>query len=133
VGTATIQVAKSSGARVIAVVSSDAKEDMARRGQELTDGRGVDVLMDPVGGDRFPDSLRSLAPEGRLLVVGVTEGAEDLERLVAATGSEDVMRPESAIVALLSRRAADRTTERRIQYPTGKVDGSSFTSGQVVA
>src|SRR3990170_3061421 len=83
VGTATIQVAKGSGARVIAVVSSEAKEEVARRAgadevvrsdgdwrgevKELTGGRGVDVLMDPVGGDRFADSLRSLAPEGRLL------------------------------------------------------------------
>ncbi len=90
VGTATIQVAKGSGARVVAVVSSEIKEDVARRAgadevarsdgdwrgqvKELTDGRGVDVLMDPVGGDRFADSLRSLAPEGRLLVVGFAEG-----------------------------------------------------------
>ena len=90
VGTATVQVAKGSGAHVIAVVSSDAKEEVARRAgadevvrsdgdwrgevKELTGGRGVDVLMDPVGGDRFADSLRSLAPEGRLLVVGFAEG-----------------------------------------------------------
>ena len=90
VGTATIQVAKGSGARVIAVVSSDVKEEVARRAgadevvrsdgdwraevKEITGGRGVDVLMDPVGGERFPDSLRSLAPEGRLLVVGFAEG-----------------------------------------------------------
>jgi NADPH:quinone reductase len=90
VGTATIQVANGSRARVIAVVSTDAKEELARRAgahevvrsdgkwlegvRELTDGRGVDVLMDPVGGDRFTDSLRALAPEGRLLVVGFAEG-----------------------------------------------------------
>jgi NADPH2:quinone reductase len=42
--------------------------------RELTDGRGVDVVYDPVGGDRFTDSVRSLAPEGRLLVVGFAEG-----------------------------------------------------------
>jgi NADPH:quinone reductase len=90
VGTATIQVAKGAGARVIAVVSSDAKEELARRAaadevvrsdaewleavRGLTGGRGVDVVMDPVGGERFLDSLRSLAPEGRLLVVGFAEG-----------------------------------------------------------
>jgi len=44
------------------------------RVKELTGGRGVDVVMDPVGGDRFTDSLRALAPEGRLLVVGFTGG-----------------------------------------------------------
>jgi NADPH:quinone reductase len=90
VGTAAVQIAKGAGARVIAVVSSDAKEDMARRAgaddvvrsdsdwlkhvRELTDGWGVDVLYDPVGGERFKDSVRVLAPEGRLLVVGFTEG-----------------------------------------------------------
>jgi NADPH:quinone reductase len=90
VGTAAVQIAKGAGARVIAVVSSDAKEEVARRAgadevvrsdgewlsqvRELTDGRGVDVLYDPVGGDRFKDSVRALAPEGRLLVIGFTEG-----------------------------------------------------------
>jgi NADPH2:quinone reductase len=38
----------------------------------LTGGKGVDVIVDPVGGDRFTDSLRCLAPEGRMLVVGFT-------------------------------------------------------------
>jgi len=42
--------------------------------KELTNGRGVDIVVDPVGGDRFTDSLRSLAPGGRLLVVGFTGG-----------------------------------------------------------
>ena len=42
--------------------------------RELTEDRGVDVVMDPVGGERFTDSLRSLAREGRLLVVGFTGG-----------------------------------------------------------
>jgi NADPH2:quinone reductase len=90
VGTAAVQIAKGAGARVIAVVSSDPKEEVARRAgadevarsdsdwlaqvRELTDGRGVDVLYDPVGGDRFKDSVRALAPEGRLLVIGFTEG-----------------------------------------------------------
>jgi NADPH2:quinone reductase len=90
VGTATLQVAKGAGAKTIAVVSSDAKEEVARKAgadevvrsdgewlkdvKALTNGRGVDVLMDPVGGDRFLDSVRSLGPEGRLLVVGFAEG-----------------------------------------------------------
>ena len=90
VGTAAIQIAHGSGARTIAVVSSDEKERVARGAgadevvrstgdwlgavRELTGGRGVDVVYDPVGGDRFTDSVRSLAPEGRLLVVGFAEG-----------------------------------------------------------
>jgi NADPH2:quinone reductase len=89
VGTACIQVARAMGARVIAVVSTDAKADVARRlgadevvpadgfkdaARELTGGKGVDVVLDPVGGDRFTDSLRSLATEGRVLVVGFAGG-----------------------------------------------------------
>ncbi len=90
VGTAAIQIARGSGAGTIAVVSSDDKERVAREAgadevvrstgdwlgavRELTGGRGVDVVYDPVGGDRFTDSVRSLAPEGRLLVVGFAEG-----------------------------------------------------------
>jgi NADPH:quinone reductase len=90
VGTATLQVAKGLGARTIAVVSTDEKERVAREAgaddvvradgfrdavKERTGGRGVDVVVDPVGGDRFTDSLRSLARGGRLVVVGFTAGA----------------------------------------------------------
>jgi NADPH:quinone reductase len=75
VGTAGIQVAKGLGARTIACVSSDEKEQVARdRAKELTDG-GVDVVLDPVGGDRFTDSLRSLGEGGRMVVVGFTGGS----------------------------------------------------------
>ena len=90
VGTATIQVAKGYGARVIAVVSTDTKAEIARAAgadevigvegflaaaKELTDGVGVDIVMDVVGGRLFTDSLRSLAPQGRLLVVGFVDGS----------------------------------------------------------
>ncbi len=90
VGTASIQVAKGLGARTIAVVSSDDKEAVARaagadevlrsdgqwkdQAKELSGG-GVDVVLDPVGGDRFLDSLRSLGEGGRLVVVGFTGGS----------------------------------------------------------
>ncbi|MGH3728149.1 MAG: NADPH:quinone oxidoreductase family protein [Micromonosporaceae bacterium] len=89
VGTAGIQLAKALGARVIAVASSPEKQQVAREAgadetvdvagfkdavKGLTDGQGVDVVLDPVGGDRFTDSLRCLAPEGRMLVVGFTGG-----------------------------------------------------------
>jgi NADPH2:quinone reductase len=89
IGTAGVQIAAALGARVIAVVSSPDKVDAVRaaganevisvegfkdRARELTGGRGVDIVVDPVGGDRFTDSLRSLAPEGRLLVIGFTGG-----------------------------------------------------------
>jgi NADPH:quinone reductase len=90
VGTATLQVAKGLGARTIAIVSSDEKERVARdagadevlrsdgpwkdQAKEASGG-GVDVIVDPVGGDRFTDSLRSLGEGGRLVVVGFTGGS----------------------------------------------------------
>ena len=90
VGVASLQVARGLGARTIAVVSSDEKEEIARsagadevvrsdgpwkdEAKELSGG-GVDLVLDPVGGDRFTDSLRSLAEGGRLVVVGFTGGS----------------------------------------------------------
>ncbi|WP_305780647.1 NADPH:quinone oxidoreductase family protein [Nocardia nova] len=90
IGTSTLRMAEALGAsRVIAVVSTEEKAEVARANgasdvvltdgwlaavKELTGGRGVDIVLDPVGGDRFTDSIRSLAPAGRLLVVGFTAG-----------------------------------------------------------
>jgi NADPH2:quinone reductase len=90
VGTAALQVAKGLGARTIAVVSSDAKQQVALEAgaehvvrsdgpwkdevKELSGG-GVEVVFDPVGGSRFTDSLRSLREGGRLLVVGFAGGS----------------------------------------------------------
>ena len=90
VGTAALQVARGLGARTIAVVSSDEKERVARdagaeqvvrsdgpwkdEAKELSGG-GVDVVLDPVGGDRFTDSIRSLREGGRVVVVGFTAGS----------------------------------------------------------
>ncbi len=89
-GTACLQVAKALGASTVAVVSTEEKERVAREAgaddavrsdgpwreqvQEITGG-GVDVVLDPVGGDRFTDSLRALREEGRLVVVGFTGGS----------------------------------------------------------
>jgi NADPH:quinone reductase len=90
VGTAALQVAKGLGARTIAVVSSDVKQQVALEAgadhvvrsdgpwkdeaKELSGG-GVEVVFDPVGGSRFTDSLRSLREGGRLLVVGFAGGS----------------------------------------------------------
>src|SRR5215218_5900989 len=90
VGTASIQVAKGLGCRVFAVVSNDEKERVARDAgadevlrsdgpwkdeAKEASGGGVDVVLDPVGGDRFTDSLRSLGEGGRAVVVGFTGGS----------------------------------------------------------
>jgi NADPH:quinone reductase len=90
VGTAALQVAKGLGASTIALVSSEQKGRVATEAgadrvvllsdtwkdevKELSGG-GVDVVLDPVGGDRFTDSLRSLRENGRLIVVGFTGGS----------------------------------------------------------
>jgi NADPH2:quinone reductase len=90
VGTACLQVAKALGARTIALVSTEDKARVAERagadevvllGEHWREqvkersGGGVDVVLDPVGGDRFTDSLRSLREDGRLVVVGFTGGS----------------------------------------------------------
>jgi NADPH:quinone reductase len=87
VGTASIQIAKGLGARVIGVVSNDDKEQVARAAgadevvraggfkDAVKELGGADLVLDPVGGDRFTDSLRSLREEGRVVVVGFTGGS----------------------------------------------------------
>ena len=94
VGTAAIQLGRALGLRTVAVVSDEAKREFAVRcGADhavLSDGwlaavrdlageRAIDIVLDPVGSDRpgsdrMTDSLRSLAPEGRLLVLGFSGG-----------------------------------------------------------
>jgi NADPH2:quinone reductase len=89
-GSAAVQVAKALEAHVIGVGSTEAKRTRAREDGaddvldtdqdlkqsvlELTGGKGADVIFDPVGGDRFKQSLRCLAAEGRLVTVGFTSG-----------------------------------------------------------
>lgn len=91
VGLTAVEIAKKVGATVIATASSEAKCAIARdygadhtmlshaselrdRVLALTDGRGVDVVYDPVGGDLFTQSLRCIAWEGRLLHIGFASG-----------------------------------------------------------
>jgi NADPH2:quinone reductase len=89
VGTAAVQLGKALGLRTIAVAGDEAKREFALRcGADhavLSDGwlaavrdlvgeRAVDIVLDPVGSDRMTDSLRSLGPEGRLLVLGFAGG-----------------------------------------------------------
>ncbi len=91
VGLAAIEIGKALGAHVIACASSDEKlavcrehgansginyttEDLRERIKALTQGRGVDVVYDPVGGPYSEPAFRSLAWRGRLLVVGFAAG-----------------------------------------------------------
>jgi len=118
VGTATLQVSKGLGARTIAVVSSDDKEKVARDAgadevlrsdgpwkDQAKELGGADIVIDPVGGDRFTDSLRTLRQQGRLVVVGFTAGEiptvkvnrlllNNIEVIGAAWGEFSIRRPE---------------------------------------
>ncbi|MCG8690728.1 MAG: NADPH:quinone oxidoreductase family protein [Minwuiales bacterium] len=92
VGLAAVEIGKALGATVYAVAGGSDKvaalrdrsadavidgraEDFRTRVKELTDGEGVDVVFDPVGGEVFDNSLRCLADDGRLLTIGYTSGA----------------------------------------------------------
>ena len=91
VGLATVELAKAMGARVIAAASTDEKlaaakahgadeginystEDLKARTKELTEGRGVDVIYDPVGGELAEQAFRAIGWEGRHLVIGFASG-----------------------------------------------------------
>ena len=96
VGYAAVDIAKAMGARVIAAASSEKKLAFARKAgaddtinyaeqplkdsvKELTNGKGADVIYDPVGGDLAEQALRACAWHGRYLVVGFASG--DIPRL----------------------------------------------------
>lgn len=91
VGLAAVELGKAMGARVIAAASSDEKLAIAKQAgadelinysdgelkekvKALTDGRGADVIYDPVGGDLFDQCMRSVAWYGRVLVIGFAAG-----------------------------------------------------------
>jgi len=91
VGSAAVQLGVAAGARVIGVIGGPAKVEAARRAgahvvvdrtaedvvevvRRETDGRGADVVYDPVGGDAYDRSTRCIAFEGRIVVVGFAAG-----------------------------------------------------------
>lgn len=149
VGTASIQVAKALGARVIAAVSSDEKAEVALtagadeivfaggdewlgRVKELTDGRGVDIVLDPVGGERFTDNLRALAEGGRALVVGFAAGKipevkvnrlllKNIAVVGVAWGAYVATRPE------LARKMGDRINEMAVAGEIKPIIGGVFS------
>jgi NADPH2:quinone reductase len=91
VGTAAIQIGKALGARVIATAGTSEKleicrqcgaeylinyrsENFVEKVNDITEGKGADVIYDPVGGDVFDQSTRCIAWEGRILVIGFSSG-----------------------------------------------------------
>lgn len=91
IGSAAVQVGRGLGARVIGGVADKGQVEAAReagadevlvltegfttRVREMTESRGVDVVLDPLGDWLFGEAIRALAPEGRILVVGFAAGA----------------------------------------------------------
>jgi NADPH2:quinone reductase len=91
VGLTAVEIGKAMGARVIACAGTPEKlevarghgadhlidysrEDIRERVKEITGGRGADVIYDPVGGDKFDASLRSIAWGGRIIIIGFASG-----------------------------------------------------------
>jgi len=91
VGLTAVEIGKLLGAQVIATAGSDEKlaiakekgadylinyshEDVRDKIREITGGHGADVVYDPVGGDIFKASMRSMAPEGRIVIIGFASG-----------------------------------------------------------
>ena len=130
IGTTAIQLATARGARVVATAGSDEKcraaeqlgavrcvnyraEDFVTIANELTDGLGVNVILDIVGGDYTPRNLACLARDGRLVQIGLMGGAETtislqpiLLRRLTVTGSTLRIRTpaeKGAIAAALER------------------------------
>jgi NADPH2:quinone reductase len=131
VGLAAVDMGKLLGARVIAAASSEEKLEVCTRlgadhvinytdgfrdrVKKLTGGRGADVIYDPVGGDVFDESMRCVAPFGRILIVGFTSGrpalaktnhllikdAEVIGFTIGALGRHDPARAERNLEVLL--------------------------------
>ncbi|MEW9032791.1 MAG: NADPH:quinone oxidoreductase family protein, partial [Planifilum fimeticola] len=140
VGSAAIQLGLAAGARVIATAGGPEKvqlckqmgaeaaidyraEDFVQAVKELTNGRGADVIFDPVGGDVFDRSRKCIAFEGRILVIGFAGG-----RIDDAPTNKALLKNYSIVGVhwgLFRRRMPDRVAEahRRlmVMYEQGAI------------
>lgn len=123
VGLAAVELGRRLGATVFAVVSSPAKAEAVRRAgaahvipadapdwparvRQLTDGRGADLIYDPVGGDAFDQAIRCIAWGGRLLVVGFASGR------LPTLATDQVRRAGCAIVGVRAGEFARRDPDQ---------------------
>jgi putative PIG3 family NAD(P)H quinone oxidoreductase len=142
IGVTSIQLAKAWGCKVLATAGSDAKcaacrafgadvainyrsQDFVAVGKEFTDGRGVDAILDMVGGDYIPREIELLAHEGRLCFVALMRGARveadfgAIQRKhLSVTGS--TLRPRSveekgAIIAALREKVWPMWAEGKLR------------------
>jgi NADPH2:quinone reductase len=153
VGLAAVDLGKLMGARVIATASSDAKLEVVKefgadevvnysdgfreQVKELTDGLGADVIYDPVGGDVFDESMRCIAPYGRILIVGFTSGraalaktnhllVKDATVIGYSVGSLQQRRPE------LAKQYADTLMDYLVQGRIKPYISHRFTMDDIV-
>jgi NADPH2:quinone reductase len=141
VGSAAVQLGVAAGARVIATAGGSEKVEVCRKlgaevaidyrdedfvavVKDVTGGKGADVIYDPVGGDVFDQSLRCIAWEGRLLVIGFTSG-----RIPAAPANLVLLKNFSVVGVHFGAYARhDRGIFRRTHdelvalYGAGKID-----------
>lgn len=122
VGLAAVQLAKALGATVIATGANPEKLETVRRVgadhvlassgrfrdevKALTDGRGVDLVYDPVGGDVFDESVRCLAWEGRIIVVGFVSGRPALAK------TNHLLIKGASVIGIRAGEGARRNPER---------------------
>lgn len=141
IGTTTIDLVKRAGGRVVATVGSDEKarrcrelgadavanyrsEDWVEVAKQATGGRGVDVVLDSIGGSYLDGNLRALAEDGRLVLIGLMGGAK----------------AEIPLGALLSRRLSVIGSTLRTRSPAAKAAivaafqarfGADFAAGRI--
>ncbi len=127
VGLAAVELGKLMGARVIATGGDDARLEVVRsRGadfvlnyrdapfwqtvKDLTDGRGADVIYDPVGGDVFDQSLKCIAWNGRILIVGFTSGR------IASLPTNIALIKGFSVIGVRAGEAVRREPEVGVEY-----------------
>jgi NADPH2:quinone reductase len=140
VGSAAIQLGKAAGATVIATAGSDEKvevclrlgadhavnyktQDFVEEVKRVTEGRGADVVYDPVGGDVYDRSTKCIAFEGRIVIVGFTSG-----RIPQAAANHVLIKNYSVVGlhwGLYSKRAP------ALIPPAGRALLDLYESGQV--
>ena len=137
VGLSAVEIGKLMGARVIAAASSDEKLDLCRergadevvnystenlkeRAKELTDGEGVDVVYDCVGGDKAELALRAIGWEGRFLVIGFTAGIPSIPLNLALLKSCQII---GVFYGAMTAREPERNAEISNQLIEWVADG----------
>ena len=140
VGLAAVELGKAVGARVIAAASSDEKLQVAKEAgaddlvnygdgqlkdkvKALTDGRGADVIYDPVGGDLFDQCMRCINWKGRVLVIGFTAGIPKLPtNLTLLKGCEVVGVFWGAFTGREPEESATNFAELFAMFEQGKIN-----------